>query len=488
MKILDKTTDGLKRCYNIRLSEAELDAAMNVKLAQTAKKVRLDGFRPGKAPPDVVKRIYGAALESEAEEHAVTVAVGKILKDEKLKISLDYKADILKKEPKALEFSLKFETIPVFELKDISGIEIIRHVAEISPEEVDDFLKDMKKERKKWVEDDSVREIQEGYRATVDLSLIMSGKKPKSREVGDVSVIIGDESYVDDLWKGLLGGKVGEVKEFSINYPADFRDKSLAGQTVRCRALVKKISVPGEYESDDEFAGSVGHKDFEETKKWTESVLKSKYDPLTKDLMRRDLMEQMADLYDFEVPDNMVEIELKSVSRKIKEEAEKLGKEFSPDIMEECVKLTKRRIRLGFVIAEIAAKEKISVSAGEISKAVRNLALSYPGHEKKIIETYSDRAAMQSLAGPILESKVVDLLLSRMKITDHVCSTAELIALDEEPFDFFKDESDGDGKKAEQKTPSRSARPKKSGEEKSTSGKTARKKKVDVPTNGENNG
>ncbi|MDR2157733.1 MAG: trigger factor [Holosporaceae bacterium] len=462
MKILGKTSDGLKRCYNVLISKEEMDSALTLKLQEIAKKVRLDGFRSGKVPLDIVKRMYGEQASVESKKFAVETAAKKILNDEKLLTSFGYLTDIIKDEGNELEFSLKFELIPSFELKEISDIELRKRVAKITDKEVDETLETIRKGHKKWVECGKTQKVQEGQKAIIDLALKTANKKLKNGEINDLEVVIGDETLVDDFWKHLLGAKLAETREFFITYPSSFEDKTLAGKTMEYKATIKKILNPEEHKFDDEFAKSIGYENLEKAREWARSLCISKYDYMSKDIMRRDLLDKMSYMYDFDVPQNMTDIENKEVSRQIEEEAKKLGKEFTPAIREECRKIAESRVRLGFVIAEIAKKEKITVSKNEISQSIKNIATMYPGHEKEVWDAYTRSDAIQAMVGPILETKVINFLFDKIKIKEEKCSIKELIDLDEETFDFFKEEPKPKSKKSASKTPNTKSSVKKS--------------------------
>jgi len=179
-------------------------------------------------------------------------------------------------------------------------------------------------------------------------------------------------------------------------------------------------------------------------------------------------------MYDFDVPENMLKAEYPNVENQIAAEAKRLGKELTQEIKDECMKIAKSRVRLGFIVSEISKREKIVVTRNEIAQSIRNIAMMYPGHEKSIIDLYSRRDTVQAVAGPILEGKVVDYLLQQLKIKEVKCSVKELVEIDEEPFEFF-----ADGKSAKKSAPAKKAAPKKkeSAEEKAEAKEKAAPKK-----------
>ncbi|MDR2067776.1 MAG: trigger factor [Holosporaceae bacterium] len=438
MEIIKKTADGLAGSYNVLVSADELDAAMTAKLKETAAKTRLDGFRPGKAPLDIVKRMHGSSLQSKAKESAIASAISKVLKDEKLSI-YHYETNILKEDANGLEFILKFELIPTFELQDISGIEIGKYVAEIDPKEIESVLESIRKERKNWVEDETAQKVEKGQKIIIDLSRVKPDKNSRDDAIKNLEIMVGGETVVDDFWKHLIGAKISETREFSINYPDGFRNKALAGKSIAYRALVKKILKAQEHKLDDEFAKSLGHENLEKLREWTKSQIASKYDGISRDIMKRDLLDKLSAMYNFDIPQGMLNLETEEVVNQISGEGKRLGKEITPEIKKECVKIAASRVRLGLVVAEIAKREKIRVTKNEISQTINNIAAMYPGRERAIWNMYNQSNAMRTIAAPILEQKVIDFLFGKIKISEKKCSTKELIAIDEEPFDFFKD-------------------------------------------------
>lgn len=452
MKILSKTSDGLKRCYTVSVSVEEVEAAITEKLKELSKKVRLDGFRPGKVPLDVIKRMYGDSAREESINKLLSDTSKKIFKDENIRISFNFATDILKQDDSGIEFSLKFEIVPEIELKDFSSIELEKYVAKVTEKETTEILDEIRKNHKNWIEESSDINAVNGHKVVVDLLVKTKLKKQKDDSINDLEITIGDANVIEDFWKPMLGIKVSEVREFTVNYPANMRDKALAGKSVEYTATVKKILKSVEHELDDVFAKSLGYEDFKKLHAWAESRAVAKYEQMSKDILKRDLLEKLSDMYDFEVPNNMLDVEINEVKRQISEEAAKLGREMTEEIQNECIKIAERRVRLGFVVAEVSKKEKITVTNNEITKAIKNIAMMYPGREKMIWDMYSRREAVNAIAGPILESKVVDFLFGIIKTKEKPCSIKELIDLDEEPFDFFKEDGASGKKVIEKKT------------------------------------
>jgi trigger factor len=185
---------------------------------------------------------------------------------------------------------------------------------------------------------------------------------------------------------------------------------------------------------------------------------------------------------------NLLEFEYKDVLKQILEEIQRIGKEITPKILEECRKLAERRVRVGFVIAEIARKDEMTASNEEIWSAVGKIARLYPGREREIYNAYSRGGAAKAMIGPILESKVINKLLDLVKVQEKSCTVQELIAIDEEPFDFLvenessaaKDEATTEKTDAAAKSTKRTADTPQKNEVKKDAKPKARKKKAEA--------
>lgn len=450
MEVLDRTENGLKREYKIFVSPEEVEEALIEKLKEQAAKTRMDGFRPGKVPVDVIRRMYGETLKQEAVRDLISKTSKKIINDEKLSISFDFATSITKEDDKGVEYALRFELVPHIEVKEFSNLELVKHVAEIDDEEVTKVFDTIRLTHKNWVDEPEKTVVKEGHKVSVDLMAKMKMKKRDSHVANSLDILVGDPGVMEDFWKPLIGKKAGDVVDFVVSYPKGIKDKNLAGKKIEYSATVKKVMKSEEFKLDDVFAKSVGYENFDKLHEWAKGQVVARYDNMSTEILKRDLLEKMSTMYDFEVPSNMFEIEFGEVKRQIGEEARKLGREMDENIEKECKKIAMDRVRLGFVVAEISKKEKIAVSKEEIATEINHIAAMYPGHEKAIWNTYSHGAALNAVVGPILERKVVDHILSFVKIKEKPCTIKQLVEIDEEPFDFFKD--DAKAKKTEHKT------------------------------------
>lgn len=469
MEVLNRTSEGLKRCYNVLIQPKELEGALELKLKETAKKVRLDGFRPGKVPVSMVKRMFGATVAVESKEDAIKQVASDIIRKENIELATQCATSLVKDDENGLEFSMKFEIMPVLELKPYDNMEVTKHVAEISEAEIKELIEDLRDRKAEWVDDAELTEAACDCKLTVTMTT-HTDKFPDPSTSEDVEIEINDDTISRDVEKELVGAKVGETREFSHIIPEELRSDN--GTTMFYSVTVNKIQKKKLIESDEDLAKAANFENADDMNKWAKNVLNSKYTSMSSELAYRNVLEKLSDMYDCAVPESLVNIEEHEVLRQIEQEAKRLGKEFTPHIKAECRKIAVQRVRLGLVVAEIAKKESLSVSEHEMINAIKGLSVIYPGIEK---EVRNNSFMLRGIAAPILERKVVNLIMDKAKITEEKCSVKELIALDEEEFDFFIDGSDSqqsqDEVKEEAKEPSKNGpkeepRPKKVSEKK----------------------
>lgn len=459
MEILSRTSDGLKRAYVVFLSQKELDGAEQIQLQQIAKRVKLHGFRPGKVPLNIIKKMYGASVVAESKKKAIDDTVIAIFKEEQLNPFLGYKYDILKEDEKGIEFEVKFELKPEVELKDMSSIELTKLVVPVTEEPINKVLENIRQHTPYWCDDVDATEVKNSGKIVVDLSIINGPKKLK-KYTGEVEIEMESPHILDVFRENLVGAKIGEVRQFSVKYPDSFGDKTLAGKNITYSANVKKILKSYIADLDDDFAKKCGYDNLEKMKEWARDYLSASYDKTSRDILKRDLMEKIAQMYDFPVPDSMVNLEQKNIRMQLESEAKRLGKEFNSKVEEGCTKLAVEKIRVTSVLMRLAKEYNVEATNQEIDLALRNVASMYPGREKAVIDTYVSKPEMlHVLVASIKENKVIDILLEKVKIKEKEVSFEELKARDEETFDFFQDEGDkaGEDKSQEPKKATKKA-------------------------------
>ncbi|MDR1334968.1 MAG: trigger factor, partial [Holosporaceae bacterium] len=299
MEIISKTNDGLRWRYNISISCDEVNVAVMAALVEKAKTVKLDGFRPGKAPVDVVRRLYGDTVKQKAIDDLVTETADFIIGNEQLNICFNYFTDVLKNDESGVEFALEFDLMPEVELKDFSSLELTKYQVDVSDEEANTILENIKSARKKWTEADPQQEIQLGYKVSIGLEVKQQRhKKGKNDTIQSMDIVVGEHDSIHDFWQPLVGAKLHDVREFVTSYPVNDAANISKNKDIACVATVRKVMIGSDYSMDDEFAQSIGFDNLSKAKEWAYSSAEEKYKTIAREIMHRQLLEKLSDMYD----------------------------------------------------------------------------------------------------------------------------------------------------------------------------------------------
>lgn len=439
MREIKSEINGLSHHFELLIEKSELDAKIVEKLAETKKRVKMPGFRPGHVPLEIIAKNYGFVAKREAIVELMKTAINKLLAERKLKPALQPEANVVSDNEEGLKISVNFEIIPEIDLVDFKNLKIKKYKVKIPNEEIENFLKKAIENNPNWKEAERNYVSKKGDKVTADIELL--SKKNKKNSIRDVEVVLKDGEFVEDFWNNLVGLKVDDEKEFSVH----------SGDKNFYKVKVTKICKPERFKLDDEFAKFVGLESAEKINDWAADMLRKDYMPEVTDLIKKQLLEVLTKMYSFDIPGVMVDLEEKEVMRQIELEASKEGKKLSekkmPKIKEECRDIASRRVRLGLVIAKIAVQNKIVVSSEEIKQALYSISRLYPGRESEIVNQYiKDANMISAIAGPLLEEKVIDFILKNYaEVSEVEVTKEEFNELDNDYFDCYDDESQPKG-------------------------------------------
>ena len=438
MQVTETLSEGLKRGFNVVLPASDIDAKREKRLAEVAKTVNLPGFRPGKVPMSVVKKRFAGSVTAEILEESVNEATGKIFTDRNLRTAAQPKIEVVSIEDgKDVEFTIQAELLPEIALPDFAGIELTRLKAEPDAESIDKTLSEIGKRQQSFVDltGDDVVPAEVGHTLVVDYVGKIGDEAFQGGTGNDASVELGGSGYIPGFAEGMVGMKPGEVRTINVTFPAEYGAKELAGKDatfeITAKALKKAIPV----ELNDEFAATMGFENLEDVRKAISSSMQREFDQASRLRIKRELLDALAGLVSFPVPESMLEAEFGQIWQRIEQDRaggqvddEDAGKD-EETLKTEYRAIAERRVRLGLLLAEIGRANNISVTPDELNRAMFREAQRYPGQEKMVIEFFrKNPQAAESLRGPIYEEKVVDYVLELAKVTDKPVSAEELAA------------------------------------------------------------
>ncbi|MCK9994117.1 MAG: trigger factor [Alphaproteobacteria bacterium] len=442
MQITQTSTEGLKHAFTIVVEAKTIAERTDARLQQLKHTVALKGFRRGKAPVSLLKKLYGEGVRGEVMQAAVQDSTESALKQHDLKPAMQPKIDLVKFEENSdLEFKLEVEVLPVIEPVDFSTLKLERPVCEVSPDTADEAIQRLAEQQRAFADkaDDAVAE--DGDVVVIDYDGKIDDVQFDGGKSENVSVQIGQKMFIPGFEEQLVGAKKGDEKQLKVTFPETYGAKHLAGKDAVFDVKVHQIRAPEPVVIDDAFAEKLGMENLEKLREAMQERIVTDYKTISRSRLKRNLLDALDKAHVFEVPPGMLSMEEEQIWQQFNQELQRRGQTLADqdkseeDLRAEYRLIADRRVRLGLLLADIGARNNITVSEDAMREALFRQASQFPGQEKLLFEYYQKNPqALQSLRAPLYEDKVVDFILELAQVTDRPVSREEL----------FKDPDDED--------------------------------------------
>ena len=409
MKVTVQNKKGLSKDLKIFVEKKIIDNHLNERYEEVSKTVQLKGFRPGKVPKEVLKRQFGKAIFGEVLDKVLKETSTKALSDNKIKPAGQPKIDLKTYgEDKDLEYIISVTELPKIDLKPIENIKVDEYEVSIDKKEIDKRIADIAKNQKNFKENENAISkngdlISFDYKATVD------GKDFKGNEGKNTQLEIGKDLFIKGFDKQLVGIKKNEEIKIKIKLPENFPEKEVANKDAEFVCKILFIKNPEKVSIDDEFAKNLGAKDLNDLKSLLEKQINQEYKNSLNMLSKKQILDQIEKYNVNEVPQNLVEQEIKIITEGLKEdEVKKKKKDFEKKAIQ--------RIKVGLVLNEFGEANKIKIEENEIQAEIQKQLKMMPGQEKFLMEYYQKNpSAVASLRGNIYEEKIIEAIKSKAK-------------------------------------------------------------------------
>jgi trigger factor len=431
MQVTELAADGLKRQFKIVVPAGDLTAKVDERLVEMARTAQMPGFRPGKVPVGLLKKQYGPALFGEAVEQAVNSSTAKAIEDRGLKPALQPRVDLKQlEEGKDVEFEVAIEVLPEIGKLDFSDIELERLKAVVPDKDVDEAIERIAKANREQKPVDPPRPAQKGDAIKLDFVGSVDGTEFPGGAAQDYTLELGSASFIPGFEDQLIGAEVGKPVDVKVTFPADYGNTELAGKEAVFKCTIKEIHEFVDKPTDDELAKKNNFENLEAMRKAVGERIGQDYARISRSMIKRQLLDKLADTHKFAVPDGLVEGEFNAIWQRI-EEAKKSGEKLEDDedkMRKEYRDIAERRVRLGLLLADVGRSNSIEVTPEELNQAVMREAMRYPGQERQVLEFYGKNAELkEQLRAPIFEEKTVDFILELAKVADKPVTPEELL-------------------------------------------------------------
>ena len=410
MKVTIENKKGLNKDLKVFIDKKTIGTYMEEKYEEIKKTVSIKGFRPGKVPKEVLKRQFGKAIFGEVLDKVLKETSTKAIEENKIKPAGQPKIDLKTYgEDKDLEYIISVTELPKVEIKSIETIKYDDYHVKIETSETDKRIKEIAKNQKNYREVEKEIKSVEGNLVVFDYKAKINEKDFTGGEGKNTQLILGKDLFIKGFDKQLIGVKKDEEKLVDVVLPENYPQKEFAKKKAQfnCKIIaVKKSEVT---KIDDTFAKNLGAKDLSDLKILISKQINDEYKNSLDALGKKQILKELEKFKVDQIPENLIEEEVKVLSQGMKEEEiKKKKKEFE--------ETAKKRIKIGLILNEFGEQNKIKVEEHEIQAEVQKQLRMMPGQEKMVMEFYQKNpSALASLKGNVYEEKIINVIKSKAK-------------------------------------------------------------------------
>ncbi len=437
IKTVETQSEGLKRAFMLTIPAEDIEARVDEEVKRIAPQVRMPGFRPGKVPPNLIRKMHGEALQRDALNASVQEGVQRLLEEKNVRPALQPQVELDDQyEPgKDAEVFVSLEALPDVPAPQIGDLKIERLTVEAEESAIDQQIQQLASQSKRWNDAPKKHGAATGDLVVMDFEGEVDGKPFEGGKGEDMQVELGSGRLIPGFEDQLAGAKAGDTREVNVTFPEDYPVENLKGKDAVFAVSVKAVKTAGETKVDDELAISLGLKDLDQLKGLIRDQLAQELNGLTRTHMKRQLLDQLAERHDFAVPELMVEAEYQNILNQLRHEA---SHEADPqaalaEIEKEAAdyrRIAERRVRLGLLLSEIGAANGVEVNEQEMRNLIAQGASQYQGKDRERFLQLIQQEPMfaAQLRAPLYEDKVVDFLFGKSEIANRNATREQLEA------------------------------------------------------------
>ena len=410
MKVTIENIKGLNKDLKVLIDKETMSSYMDEKYEEIKGTVNLKGFRPGKVPKEVLKRQFGKAVFGEVLDKVLKETSTKALEENKIKPAGQPKLDLKTYgEDKELEYVLSVTELPKVDVKSIESIKFDQYSVKIDNSETDKRIKEIAKNQPSFKEAGPDAKAKEGDLVTLDYQATVDGKEFKGSEGKNTQLTLGKDLFLKGFDKQLIGVKKDDEKIVDAVLPENFPEKELVNKAAKFKCKILNVKNPEEVKIDDNFAKNLGAKDLNDLKTLISKQINDEYKNSLDQLSKNQILKEIEKIKVDEIPENLIEEEVKILSQGMDEaEAKKNKAKFT--------ETAKTRIKTGLILNEFGEQNKIQVSEQEIQAEVQKQLRMMPGQEKMVMDFYQKNpSAVASLRGTVYEEKILNLIKEKAK-------------------------------------------------------------------------
>jgi trigger factor len=433
MTVTVETLEKLERKITLTVPVTAIQTEVDARLKKLARTVKMDGFRPGKVPMNVVAQRYGYSVQYEVLNDKVGEAFAQAANEAKVRVAGQPRITEKEGAPEGqLNFDAIFEVYPDVKLADLSSVELEKVTAEVSSEAIDKTIDILRKQRRTFAQRGLGDAAVDGDRVTIDFEGKIDGEPFAGGKAEDFQFLVGEGQMLKEFEDAVRGMKSGESKTFPLAFPEDYHGKDVAGKTADFLVTIKKVEAAHLPEVNEALAKSLGIADG--TVEGLRADIRKNLEREVKfRLLARNkaaAMEALVAKAELDLPQSIVQSEVDRLKDGARADLKQRGikdadKAPIPDDIFR--PQAEQRVRLGLVVAEVVKANDLHAKPEQIRAHIEELAASYERPEDVSRWYYSDNQRLAEVEAVVIESNVAEFVLSKAKVTDKTISFEELM-------------------------------------------------------------
>ncbi|MDA0788863.1 MAG: trigger factor [Proteobacteria bacterium] len=443
MQVTLETTTGLERRMRISVPAERLETQVDEKLRQTARQVRLKGFRPGKVPMKEVKRRFGDGIRQEVSSELIQSSFSEAISERSVSPAGTPQIEDVRIEPgKDLEFTAVFEVFPEVSPGDFGAIEVERPVAEVTDSDIDEMITRLRQQRTEFAETDRAAAAED--QVNLDFEGFVDGEAFEGNKAEGADIVIGSGRMIPGFEDGLKGLSAGDEKDIDVTFPDDYQVDDLAGKAAVFKVRVNRVSESVEPELNDEFFKQFGVEEggMEAFREEVRSNMGRELENAVLNKVKTQVMDGLLAVTEVQVPRALVSSDIDRLRRDAITQFGG-GAQLDPSMLpaEMFEKQATRRVSLGLILNAVVEKTDLQVDDDLVRAKIEKMASSYDEPEQVVNFYYSNEQQLAQIRNMVLEEQVVGLILDQAKVTDVTMKYADAVKPPETEAD---DEADAD--------------------------------------------
>ena len=429
MQVSVETTEGLERKMTVAVPSDRVDTAVNERLQEAARTIRLKGFRQGKVPMKVVKSRFGKGVRQEVVGELMNEMYYEAINQQSLKPAGQPRIEPTNlDEGNDLEFVAIFEVYPEISLPDFSGVKAERLAAEVSDSDIDEMIETLRKQRQTWEEVE--RPVADSDMVNIDYLGKKDGEEFAGGKAEGQNLVIGSERMIPGFEEGMIGKSAGDEFTLALKFPDEYQSEELAGAEVEFDIKLSAVSEQNLPEVDEEFFKSFGVDEggLEAFREEVTNNMQREMKTASRNKLKTAVMDALLAETEVDVPASLVQSEIHQLKHQTAQQMGG-GQGFDPGSLPDDLfrEQAKRRVMLGLILGEVISQKNIQADADKVREAIEEIASTYESPDEVVKWYYSNEEQLQVIESTVIEDQVFDYIIEEAGIEDKQVTYQEVI-------------------------------------------------------------